>query len=442
MKKIICKIVLGIFLTGAIVTSAEASGLIIDAGQISGVLSRYLKKVTETTQKVQQLIQQVKTMDIQGYSLEALKKLAGNYYMSQEIAGIKFNEVVKGTKEKKLGEKTEEAEDYKKGSIDLYEAKKDIAEKNLKELIEELGKIKGEITITTRRCNDLQRQHDSLEAKEPGSGSRVIVELEECKSKLATLEDNKKDMEAQKADTENLIRTEKEKIDKFKNDEDEIEIANKKRIEKLKADVEENKTRVKTGEDATEKNENEWDDDVLDNYKLSDEEYQKFMKNYFYYPEDLNSGSDSLSYENNINRISRNRKYLFVNTAAHLLQVTATTRRELPEKIKTVDAMFEQIINGDSGKLEVIGAYSNVRIENAKALFLYAKLLSAKLQYLAARDLIKSELRKEGTIGSFDSFDLGKYVLTNEDIKNMKDRANLGAKNVDELKPQIKWDGN
>lgn len=439
MKKILCKIVLGIFLTGAIVTSAEASGLIIDAGQISGVLSRYLKKITETTQKVQQLIQQVKTMDVQGYSLKALQGIAGRYYKLQNIEGIKFNEVVEGTKTKKLNEKKEEAENYKKGSIDLYEAKKAIAEKNLQELKEELEKIEGKIISTTRRCNDLQRQHDSLEADEPGSGSFVIVDLEECKSELETLKNNKKDMEAQKADTENLIRTEKEKIDKFTNNEDEIEKANKKRIEKLKADKDEKDTRVTTGENGTE--EKQWDDeDVLDNYK-SDEEYQNFMKNYFYNPEDL-TGADSFSYENNINRITRNRKYLFVNTAAHLLQVTATTRRELPEKIKTVDAMFEQIINGDSGKLEVIGAYGNVRIENAKALFLYAKLLSAKLQYLAARDLIKSELRKEGTIGSFNSFDLGKYVLTDEDIKNMQDRANNGAKNVDELKPQIKWDGN
>ena len=166
------------------------------------------------------------------------------------------------------------------------------------------------------------------------------------------------------------------------------------------------------------------------------------MKNYFYNPEDLDSGSDTLTYENNINRITRNRKYLFVNTAAHLLQVTATTRRELPVKIKIVDEMFKQMINGDSGKLEVIGAYSNVRIENAKALFLYAKLLSAKLQYLAARDLIKSELRKEGSIGSFDSFDLSKYVLTDEDVENMQERANNGAKNIDEdeMKPKIQWE--
>lgn len=50
---------------------------------------------------------------------------------------------------------------------------------------------------------------------------------------------------------------------------------------------------------------------------------------------------------------------------------------------------------------------------------LYARLLSAKMQYNAAREIYRFDLEKLGKIedNDYSTIDLGKYILTMEEIK-------------------------
>jgi len=59
-------------------------------------------------------------------------------------------------------------------------------------------------------------------------------------------------------------------------------------------------------------------------------------------------------------------------------------------------------------------------------------LLSAKLQYLAARDLLQSDLKKEyADRDNFDEFDLGRYILDTDYIEELLESANTSIKDED-----------
>ena len=124
-------------------------------------------------------------------------------------------------------------------------------------------------------------------------------------------------------------------------------------------------------------------------------------------------------------KLERQRKYLVVNTAAHLLQVSATIRRDLPIRENSAKDWFEKTKTAKD-ELEAIAAYSNSRIESARALTLYARLQTAKMQYLAAREINSTSLKKQGKIADndFSKFDLEKYILTQEYIKELVDNSN------------------
>ena len=51
-------------------------------------------------------------------------------------------------------------------------------------------------------------------------------------------------------------------------------------------------------------------------------------------------------------RVMRERKKLLVDTAAHLLQVTATVRREIPERSKQVKEMFDGVRISETTELQ------------------------------------------------------------------------------------------
>ncbi len=429
MKKILGKILL-IFFIASICAKPAFAGLKVDGSQLTGVITKYTTKIMEATEKVTQQINQIKLMDAQGYNWDSLKSLALDYYKKNggTVNLTQMNDLVKGTKAKKLNEEKEKANAYKKSSIDLYERKKENADMNLEQTKRQLVETERKIETQEKECESLQVNYDQLEAEEAGAGDEIVVKLAECKSELDDLKSNAEELKAQKENIQETIENINETLDKFEKEEDEIQKANAQRIELLNNDSEEKNP-------VTEDNnkEKEWDsDNALESYQLNDAEYTTFMNNYFYDPHNLNSSQDNqdnkgLAYENYINRIMRNRRYLFINTAVHLLQVTTTTRRELPTSEETADTMFEQTAKSE-GELEALIAYSNARLENAKALLLYAKLLSSKIQYLAARDLLNAELKKEiydedGNQKSYEGFNLEKYILTEEYVENMHKEA-------------------
>lgn len=442
MKKVVNITALAVFLISAFVKPVSAA-LIIDPSQIGGVFSKYVEKINETVNKVIQLTNQANAMATQGYNLSSLRDIAEKYYKKNgRVLNNKFNQLVEGTKQKKIAEKQAEAENYKKGSIKLYEAKKEDAKNNLNELNTLLQQAERRLASKKDECNRLENKFKSSEEEKTGSGEEFMLELAECKSEVQTLEDNIEDTKAQISQTESVLSKAETNLKIFEEEKDAVQVANKERIEKLNADEDSKMIGVK---DNSSQGAKEWDsENAMESYELGEEEYSTFMKNYFYDPASLADKGGAV-YENNVNKVIRNRKFLFVNTATHLLQVSATTRRELPLRIESSDKMFEETIKSEGGELGNIAAYSNVRLENAKTLFLYAKLLSAQIQYLAAKDLLKSELKKEitdenenGKEKSFSGFNLEKYILTDEYVKKMQDAANKTLKDEYE-KPKIEW---
>ena len=452
MKKILRKICLTLFMASLYITPASAA-LIIDGTQITGVVNKYVTKIMEITEKVTQQIDQVKLMASQGYNWDSLKELAKDYYNKNGLPiNINFKQekdLVAGTKAKKLEAEEAKAKEYTESSIKLYETKQENAKKDQNTAQKQLEATTNAKNKKEKECNSLQTKYNQMESDNSGSGEEVFIKLAECNSELERLKNEAAEWEAQEKSLKEIIKNIDEQLEKFKENKDPIQQANAKRIEALENDQAEEDSTIKIDDNGSK----EWDsEDALDSYQINDTEYQAFMLNYFYDSKNLNSGSikgldaekdKSLAYENYINRIMRNRRYLFVNTAVHLLQVATTIRRELPAKIETADTMFEQVINPE-GELEAIIGFSNTRIENAKALLLYAKLLSAKIQYLAARDLINAELKKEifdenGTPKKYQEFNLEKYILTDEYVGKMQEDAKrtISTEELENVKPEM-----
>ena len=148
------------------------------------------------------------------------------------------------------------------------------------------------------------------------------------------------------------------------------------------------------------------------------------MERYFYDPEKLSSAADEKSrieHQTKIDAATRERKYTLVNTAAHLLQVTASLRREIPVRTTIIDEYFENTPKA-ANELEAISSYSATRIENMRALLMYAKLQSARLQYMAARALLDAEMEKTPN-GNYLEFNLDKYILTKEYVDDLIKKA-------------------
>ena len=172
----------------------------------------------------------------------------------------------------------------------------------------------------------------------------------------------------------------------------------------------------------------------MEKYNISEEDYQKFIRAYFYEQDDnaftnLQDGKalrlERQKHEALGDKIERQRKYLVINTMAHLLQVSATIRRELPIRESKIRYWFEQTKNKED-EITAVSTYANTRIESARALVLYARLQAAKLQYLAAKEIKSTSPKKQGKIedNQLGKFDLEKYILTQEYVEKLVKDSN------------------
>ena len=449
MKKTLIYILIAILLASGVTKSAHA--LIIDTPQAQSVVSRYVNMLKEMALKrVQQTIQ-TKLMSIQGFDTRFAQSIAKKYYKKgSSLLTSKTNNLVEGTKKKKIAENQQNADNYREAAATLYSEK-------LKYIMSDKAEIEGDLTSEKAQkaqkeaeCARLEQEYQTS-AAEGFAKSELLTAAAECRSLVTELENTIKEREQQLTVYDEVIKENEQKLEEASAG-DAIDQANQNRIDLLSQDEEEKNTKT-TPEDGNILKDAEWDTDkALDVYQIDEEEYQAFMKNYFYDPSVLASSSKSSSadiqssraqYENSINRINRNRRYLFINTAVHLMQVATTIRRELPLRSQAADDIF-QGLSSDS-ELDALVSYSNTRIENAKALLLYAKLLSAKIQYLAARELLNTDIKKElvdenGKEKSYSAFDLNKYILTEEYIKKMIKEANETFNTNINVKRDLKFD--
>lgn len=424
MKKIAIYILSISLLVSANVKPAEA--LILDPAALAAKISDWVGKINDAVSKVTQQISQVKQMAAQGFNKEALFGKLSDFlgkYAEEKIKETRAN-IEKSTKEKERQNLSEEKEQYAESSKKYYETKQKVIDENLKESKSELSKSKEDksklnVKEKERKYNQLVEQKAPEEQIDEAYYEWQVAKMqeEELTLKIAEYEEKINEMNAEKEKVS-------EEASKVGTSEDPEYQAYEERLQALDASKEE-EVDVNASADELEK---QWDTEgILEKLTVDGDTYKAFIDKYFYNEENITNGTGDnklVLAQTETDRVMRERKQLLVNTSAHLLQVTASLRREIPIRSNQVKEMFDGVRSTDS-EFQAVGYYSSTRIENARALLMYAKLLSAKLQYMAAKDLLVIDAhRTPMSDEDFSKFNLTKYKLTDTYVNNIKEESN------------------
>lgn len=429
--KIITKYFIVIAFVMSIATPAFA--LKIDAAQIASKISDFTTKITDTTTKITDGISKAKEIATKGFSKEALLgALPINDIMAKlspeallEEVSRQGQQAVANTLAKEQRALQAELDFHTQSATAYYNAQVKILEDSLNEVKVEQETVKRDLIEKRRRaeatgksCEEARKRGDDNTAKICDEYENLAIDvtnLEMSESELKLAEDDMKknievlNDEASKVGTEHdgTYMQQKAKMDAIANSKsDDIVIA---------ADV--------SGED-------EWDtNNVTNKLSVSDKVYQDFIRKYFYdsssVTENEEGGTNLMEDQVEIERVMRYRRQLILSTATHLLQVSASARRDLPNRMKASEEMYEGVVSSDS-ELEAIGFYSGTRMENMRTLLLYAKMQAAKLQYMAAKDLLITYPQRRGSVedASMSNFDLSRYKLTQEYVDLIEKESN------------------
>lgn len=427
--------IISVMLITTVFCVRPAQALMIDAAALSAKISEWVNKVTDATTKISQQVSQIKQMASQGFNKEMLAELAGEYaksYGSNLLKANKMKENVGGTKEKNKDAIEEEKELYVNNKNLYVDEKIEIVNKTVEDtskLLTETNQSKQQkkIDVESKKQEYEHAIGTPDEAKAYDDYMTAQMEYERLETASSELNDVLNEYKGQLSEWQ----TEKSKIG---TEEDSEYVRYQERLDALESndtDVGSNNSEtpfIGTVEAAAG---DEWDkEETIEKYELKEEDYKNFMKYYFYNPKELGNNTD---YQTKIDAVTRNRRYLLINSAVHLLQVSATLRREIPVRTEAIDAMFQNTPQAP-GELEAIASYSATRIESMKALLMYAKLQAARLQYTAARELQNLDAVKVPSEDyQYEEFDLGKYILTQEYVDQSISEAEAGNESIKAL---------
>jgi hypothetical protein len=424
MKRAVLSVILAL---GIIIGGAKpAPAVMIDITQILGKVNEYLKKISDISNKVSQEINQIKLMSTQGFDLSQLHKMVADDFFIEKIGlKTKIRKLVSGSKKKKTAVMAQNQEYYKKGATDNYAEKKNVAYDDLQYLSVKLAEAEANLSATDAECSAKYWSYDVEE--EIWEKDRKWGVYVECVTRRDLYAAQVEELRVGVQDMAAVYNDQLGKEIRARNGD-----KNYKEREKHKQTLENAAKQNKTveGSDGEEAEffttgagaNTEWDSDgTADRYQLKSDKYFKFARRYFYDPNDPAFAGEGqgkermVMFQSNTDRLNRERRFLFINTAAHLMQVAATSRREIAKRMKGQEKISEE--TGGPNEYDATAAYSATRIESIKALLLYAQVQSAKLQYLAAKELLEAELRKNNIVtdnGRFHLIDLGKYEVSGE----------------------------
>lgn len=429
MKKTALSIIL-VFLLNVGAVKPAYSGLIIDPSIIAQSIGGNTQVIYDTAVQGIQQANMIKQTATQGINLNFFKSLiSAGLFVNAKIENLK--PMVASTKGKNSGLLEQERDLYGEAAKAEKGKKVEIVKEDIAKDKANLAGKKNELHVRKDAMDSAGQRYQQLQ----GSGTlEELNALDEFHNEKAAYEKLLKDI----AELEEAItRQEKILVDLEKlaaeagTEADEKWSDMNTRAEIIKQEKADTGliTEGETGEDE------DWGKiKDLENFTVSPKDYQDFIKAYFYEQEenaftDLKEGkalrTARQQHQAKGDKLERQRKYLVVNTAAHLLQVSATVRRELPIRENKAKDWFEQAKTSKS-EIEAGAAYSNSRIENARAMILYARLVAAKLQYLAAKEINLTSPKKQGKIedNDFGEFDLEKYILTEEYVKELIENSN------------------
>ena len=418
MKKILSVIILSAFLVTGSPKPAQA--IVIDPGQIAAKIAEIVQDIADAVQTGIQEINKVKQMAAQGFNYQALIDKATEFatkyaidYFTQKILTKRFKEVEGDTNKQNKKVLEKDKENDKEATEALYDKQLEI--------------IEEEISNTSSAQADAASKRSNAKAKEASAKAAYDAETSpEAKNQKLT-EYMKWAAEAEMW-SNNYAELDRKYYELVKQQEYLLQEKNKitsednqyKALEERVGAMEEDKNKLIT----VDPGETEWDEVNVEDYDIN-KYYDEFMQQYFFDPKELGDGGKEgvMSHQSRIDRIMRQRRYLVVNSAAHLMQVAASMRRSLPVEYKKNKEMFTSI-GQDEGELAAMSVYSATRVENARALLMYAKLLCAKLQYQTARDLVKSDVERDMTNNA--DFNLEKYILDSADVEAMVKKFTYG----------------
>jgi hypothetical protein len=489
MKKGFILLSVAIVMNLSVVKPSEA--LMINFTEIPAIVIKYTQVISEYMQKVLEYGTQIKQFESQGLNnnpyivalKEKIRSEIGNYARQQ------LQQQIEGSKAKMVNYLEKKRQEHEKAEKLKQEKKKELVKKELDEISAKCDEksteqktVSMQLEIDKNNCeNASDDQKESLCEKYAETQEKyntLTYEVDEyCErtEELSTLYDGKqKNSNFAKKLSEKYNRAYMSMTDKYNNISQKADYEFKKVNDKYEATynnvtgkvtkyVNEGQLKLLGAVDGlTEKIADEaaklaeggiakfsgggssssptgnsatvdvasWDD--YDELPFpSADTYKEFLNTYFYNTEVEDSEKENKfkSYQADIEIITRTRRYLVVNTAAHLLQVAATTRREIPTRSQNIKDSYQQTSQSEN-ELTAITAYTNTKIEAARALLLYAKLLSAKLQYQSAHKLVDIDLQKawkdeDTTYKQYENLDLNNFIMTKEFVQSLLPKAKV-----------------
>lgn len=436
--KIIMKKIIVIALVVCIAKPAFA--LKIDAAQIATKISDFTVKITDATSKVTDGISKAKEIASKGFNKEGLldavisklpfdpRKVANpDAILGDIIGGLQGAAVtqIETTIEKEKEILQAEIDYYTESTRAYYDAQVEILNENLNEINSKKQEVERELTLKKQEAESKKSACNSARQRGDDNTQELCIDYETIFAEVTNLEMSSKELELAKEELENGIEVLNDEASKVGTEEDATYMQHQAELEAL-----ENTNNEAVVISAEIKEDDEWDSNgTAEKLVISDETYRAFLRKYFYDPTSVSlkedGGTDLVEDQNEVERARRFRRQLVLSTAAHLLQVSASVRREIPERLEATNEMYEGVISTDS-ELEAIGYYAGTRMENMRTLLLYAKILSAKLQYMAAKDLLITELRRRGNVedATMSNFELSRYKLTQEYVDAIEKESN------------------
>jgi len=404
------------------------SALIIDPAAIA-------QNIGGTTQTIYDMVAQdilqdgmLKQLQTQGFSLASLKTLLSSQlgkYAVGLVKGSLLKPQVKSTKEKESELLNQERDLYTEAAKANVGEKLKIAENDKAETETMLANKRLELTEKEVNLNQAKAARERVRGKGGREEIIAVDNLEKAQSEYDKALNDVQELEKLLPEKTKQVELLKEELSIIGTSSDPKWQNMDKRVKTLESEDEDTGIIIDTS--VGDESKKDWAKlEDIDSFNISDEKYKKFINAYFYEPSaeaytDLHQGKalqdKQQEFEAMQDKILRQRKYLVINTAAHLLQVSATIRREKPMRESVIKDWFEKTKEATS-EIEATTAYSNTRIESSRALLLYARLLAAKMQYNAAKEINGFPLEKYGKIADNDysTIDLGKYILTVEEI--------------------------
>lgn len=416
------------------VKSANAN-IVFDLTEIVSEVSEIVGKITDAAGKVTNTVNMVKQTATQGFSKEQLMSLAQKYVgnlagglidgLKQKWGNRKAEELQEAADKKNLAVLDNDIESYKESSEEELDTKKKEAEKQKMAVIKQHGATQARINVLTPIVDELRKNCETAVIMR----NTICEKYRKKRAELETEELLLADLDEKRTQLDGIVKDLGQKLTEIETQPEYIKL--EKRKEDIEQRIEEKKSEIVEKQEAKQelinkiKGEAEWDssDEDLKDFKVKEEDYKSFLKDYFYNPDAIGDSDDNkfVAHQGARDNVERNRKQLIVNSAAHLMQVTAVLRAETTQRRRIVEEYIRTTVEGE-GETQSISSYSATKVEYIRALILYAKMQTAKLQYLSAKALIKSDVMKSYNLDDAKNYldkDMSIYQLDQNDISKI-----------------------